>query len=150
MSTGRSRIAPHEAANGGSEPPLPSNRSFGLVVGGAFLALAALFVWKDGGFGLLPKVFSAAGAVLMAFALIAPAALSVPNRLWMRLGLLFGLIMTPIVMGVVYVTTFLPIGLIMRLKGHDPLRRRRKPPGESYWVVRDPPGPDPATMPNQF
>ncbi|HBS34436.1 MAG TPA: hypothetical protein DEA50_05065 [Parvularcula sp.] len=144
------RIAPHEAAGGGAEPTLPSNRSFGLVVGAAFLALALLVAQKDGGPGLVPLTFGATGAALAALALAAPSLLASPKRLWMKLGLVLGLVMTPIVMGVVYVTTILPIGLIMRARGHDPLRRRRKPAGESYWIAKDPPGPDPATMVNQF
>lgn len=146
----KSRIAPHEAVGAAGATPAPSNRSFGLVVGFALLALAAFLTWRGGGFGLFSQIFGATGGALITLALLAPAFLAVPNRLWMKLGLLLGLIMTPIVMGVVYVTTFLPIGLIMRLKGHDPLRRKRKPASESYWVVRAPPGPDPATMANQF
>ena len=148
--SGKAGIAPHEAPNGGAELALPSNRSFGLVVGGAFLALCAMLVWKDGGAGPVAVGFGTIGATLVALGLAAPASLAVPNRLWMKLGLLLGIVMTPIVMGVVYVTTFLPIGLIMRLRGHDPLKRKRKAPGESYWIERNPPGPDPATMTNQF
>lgn len=148
--SGSARTAPHESSAASEAPPLPSNRSFGLVVGGAFIALAILLAWKDGGDGLFPKASGAIGLALISLALAAPTLLALPNRLWMRLGVLLGLIMTPVVMGVVYVTTFLPIGLIMRWRGHDPLRRKRKPAGESYWVQRTPPGPDPATMPNQF
>jgi hypothetical protein len=129
---------------------LPSNRSFGLVVGGAAIFVALLLFLKDGEFGAPSLVFGGAGGVLALLAFAAPALLATPNRLWMKLGHLLGLIMTPVIMGLVYVTTFLPIALLMRLKRHDPLRRTRKPAGESYWIVRTPPGPDPATMPNQF
>jgi hypothetical protein len=143
------RIAPHESAGSGEPPPLPSNRYFGLAVGGVLIALGVLMSLSREP-GPASAAVLGAGALLAGLAAVAPALLEWPNRLWMKLGLVLGLIMTPVVMGVVYVTTFLPIGLIMRLRGHDPLKRKRKPAGESYWIVRNPPGPDPATMPNQF
>ena len=49
-----------------------------------------------------------------------------------------------------YYSLLMPIGLVMRLCGKDPLRLRRDPDAPSYWLVRDPPGPAPETMKNQF
>ncbi|MDZ7628544.1 MAG: SxtJ family membrane protein [Parvularculaceae bacterium] len=146
----KSRLAPHEAMSAGEALKLPSNRNFGLVVGTAAITLGLLLGLKDGAIGPLSVALIALGSGLNLLGLTAPSLLTAPNRLWMKLGLLLGLIMTPVIMGLVYVTTFLPIALLMRLKGHDPLRRARKAAGESYWIVRTPPGPDPATMPNQF
>lgn len=149
MSDGQPRIAPHEAAGSSQSAPLPPNRHFGLVVGGVAIAVGLLILFSRGA-GPVASVLVAAGWVLVILALIAPKLLSWPNQLWMKFGALLGLVMTPIFMGVIYVTTFLPIGLIMRFMGRDPLSRSRKPAGESYWIVRTPPGPDPATMTNQF
>lgn len=149
MREGSPRVAPHESTAAGAPPPLPSNRYFGFAVGGVLIGLGALMS-VTGEPGPVTAVLLGAGGVLAGLAAVAPALLTWPNRLWMKLGRLLGLIMTPVVMGVVYVTTFLPIGFIMRLRGHDPLKRKRRPAHESYWIVRTPPGPDPATMPNQF
>ncbi len=150
MTGPKSRISPHEAAGAAGAAPLPSNRYFGLVVGGVLAAIGAIAFLKNGDAGAVTTSLLFAGGALILLALAAPGLLTLPNQLWMKLGFVLGLVMTPVVMGAVYVTTFLPIGLIMRLKGHDPLKRKRKPAGESYWIVRSPPGPDPATMPNQF
>jgi hypothetical protein len=69
------------------------------------------------------------------------------NRLWFRFGLLLGKIVTPIVMLLVFVLTVVPTGIVMRLLGKDPLRRKFDKSASSYWVSRDaPPGP----MRNQF
>lgn len=146
----KSRVAPHEAISASEALKLPSNRNFGVVVGAAAIAAGLLLYLKDGAMGPFSVALIAFGSVLNLLGFLAPSLLTAPNRLWMKFGLLLGLIMTPVIMGLVYVTTFLPIALLMRLKGHDPLRRARKPAGESYWIVRTPPGPDPATMPNQF
>ncbi|NWG92539.1 MAG: hypothetical protein HXY21_08535 [Parvularculaceae bacterium] len=150
MSGGRRKFAPHEAGPTAEAVEGPSNRSFGLIVGGVMLAIAALSFFAGGHSGWPARIFAAFGAPLVVLALAAPGVLAIPNKLWMKLGLLLGLVMTPIVMGLLYALTFVPIGLLMRLRGHDPLRRAKKPPSESYWIVREPPGPDPKTMPNQF
>ena len=44
----------------------------------------------------------------------------------------------------------LPTGLVMRAMGKDLLRLKRQPGADSYWIVRQPPGPMPETMKDQF
>ena len=49
------------------------------------------------------------------------------------------------------VFVFTPLGFVMRLTGKDPLRSRLDDPGtDSYWVPREPPGPPPDSLTNQF
>ena len=125
----------------------PSDRALGLtlaavfgVVGVVRLALGHFYAgWWLG-----------AAAVTLALALIWPAALAPLNRLWLRLGLVLYKILNPVVMGVVFFTTVVPTGLLMRALGKDPLRLRREPATASYWITREPPGPRPDTMKNQF
>jgi hypothetical protein len=91
-----------------------------------------------------------AAVVMLAFALAWPVALAPLNRLWLRLGLVLYKVVNPVVMGLVFFTTVVPIGLLMRALGKDPLRLRRQPTADSYWIAREPPGPEPDTMKNQF
>jgi hypothetical protein len=44
----------------------------------------------------------------------------------------------------------MPTGLVRRALGNDLLRLRRDPSVPSYWILRVPPGPSPASMKNQF
>jgi hypothetical protein len=46
--------------------------------------------------------------------------------------------------------TIVPIGLILRATGKDPLRLKFDRDAKSYWIPRDPPGPAPDSMPHQF
>jgi hypothetical protein len=39
---------------------------------------------------------------------------------------------------------------LMRLAGKDPLKLKRDAAAASYWVDREPPGPPPTSMTNQF
>jgi len=72
------------------------------------------------------------------------------NRLWLRFGLLLHAVMNPLIMGLLFYGTVMPIGLLMRLFGKDPLNLKRDAQASSYWIMRTPPGPAPDTMSNQF
>jgi hypothetical protein len=58
--------------------------------------------------------------------------------------------MQPVVMGLMFFTTIVPMGLLCRLAGKDFLRRRFDLAADSYWIPRDPPGPSPDSFKNQF
>jgi hypothetical protein len=59
-------------------------------------------------------------------------------------------VVNPIVMGLVFYGAVLPTGLVMRALGHDLLRLRRDAKADSYWIRRQPPGPAPQSMVDQF
>ena len=121
-----------------------SERGFGIVFCCFFLLVALWPVLHGTG----PRLWALAiAAGFLAVALLRPAMLAPLNRLWFRFGLLLGKIVTPIVMLLVFVLTVMPTGMVMRLLGKDPLRRKIDKSAASYWVSRDaPPGP----MRNQF
>jgi hypothetical protein len=131
-----------------------SDRGFGLTVGGIVLAIAAvrsgLELWHGGAPGWVEGALAALGALLVLFGLIAPARLAPLNRAWTKLGLLLFKVVNPVVLGLIYLSTIVPIGLLMRLRGRDLLSLKFDRRAASYWVVRTPPGPAPATMIRQF
>lgn len=97
------------------------------------------------------RIWSLVVAVLFAAAaLIVPRSLAVANRAWMRFGELLHAIVSPLALGIIFVVAVLPTGLLMRLLGKRPLSLDIDRSANSYWVTRDPPGPDPQTFTNQF
>jgi len=76
--------------------------------------------------------------------------LAVPNRLWTRFGLLLGKVISPIMLGLLFFAVLVPIGALMRIFGQDPLRLKRDTAAGSYWIPRQPPGPPPGSLTNQF
>lgn len=106
-------------------------RNFGLLVGAVLVALAGWWLWR-GKFQIVAICLLAIGAALALFAIFAPRALAVPNRLWMGLARTLSLITTPIIMGLIFFLIFTPFGLIRRLFGGDPLNRRAAR-ADSYW-----------------
>ncbi len=92
----------------------------------------------------------ALAAVFLVLAFARPDWLALPNRLWMRFGELLHGIVSPMVLAVLFFGVVTPIGLAMRLSGKDPMGRRPDPHSQSYWIKREPPGPEPSSMKNQF
>ena len=92
----------------------------------------------------------AIAAVFAILALAVPRVLSVPNRLWMGLGLWLSRIVSPVALFVVYVLAVLPTGLLRRLRDPDPLNLRWLPQADTYWQRREPPGRADENMKNQF
>lgn len=131
-----------------------SDRGFGLTVGGILLLIAGirtLLHWSGvDGIGWFELLLGAIGSVLIVAGLTVPRSLAGLHRAWIKLGLVMFKVVNPVVLGVVYLTTVVPIGLLMRARGHDPLKLKRDPEAKSYWLERDPPGPAPETMSNQF
>jgi hypothetical protein len=125
----------------------PSNRSFGLTFAVVFLLIGLLPLLRGGG----PHVWSIGLALAFAVvALVAPHVLGPVNRLWTKLGLLLHRVVSPIVLGIMFFAVITPMGLVMRVTRKDPLRRRFEPQSDSYWVRRQPPGPQPKDLPEQF
>ena len=124
-----------------------SDRSFGIVMAAAFSILTLLNGWHDG--RLWPWMAGLAVLFLVA-ALLYPAALNPLNRMWLKFGLLLHKVVSPIVMSLLFYGTILPTGLVMRAMGKDLLRLKRQSDADSYWIVRQPPGPAPETMKDQF
>ncbi len=127
--------------------PGGSDRGFGIVFAVVFTGV--------GGWPLLggepPRWWALAVAgVVLVTALVRADWLAPFNRVWTRVGLVLAHLVNPVVLAVIYVAVVTPTGLVMRALGKDPLRLRRDPRAASYWIHRDPPGPEPESMANQF
>ena len=143
-------MSTHEDFRRTEEVKGSSDRGFGLTVGGILLLIAAVRTWLHEGYGTVELVLGAVGLCLIVLALVRAQSLAGLNRAWTSLGLMLFKVVNPVVLGLIYLTTIVPIGLIMRAFGHDPLRLKRDPTASTYWVRREPPGPVPETMINQF
>lgn len=131
--------------NGANVPG--SDRSFGIVMAVAFALLSLLNYWHGG--RSWPWTGGLAG-LFFATAWLYPVALTPFNWIWFKFGLLLHKAVSPVIMALLFYATIMPIGLIMRALGKDMLRLKREPERGSYWIVRQPPGPAPETMKDQF
>ena len=125
----------------------PSERSFGLVFSAVF---GLVGVWPALEGETLRWWSLAVAAALLAIVLFRPRLLSRPNLCWMRFGALIGKFVSPLVLGITYFFMVVPVGFFMRIAGKDPLRLRFQPKAETYWIRREPPGPEPGSLTRQF
>jgi hypothetical protein len=124
-----------------------SDRSFGLVFAAFFSLLGALSVYKET--ERWPIWFALAGVFAILAAML-PRVLGPLNRLWIKFGVLLHMVVSPVILGLIFYACIVPVGFLMRLSKNDPLQRCFDPSAESYWIVRDPPGPAPESFSNQF
>lgn len=110
-------------------------RSFGLIVGGIFLLIGAWPAVRRGADIRSWAVIVA--ALLIAPALVVPMALRPVYTLWMAVGEVLGWLNTRIILGLAFYIVLTPIGLVLRLLGHDPMRRSFEPRAASYRVAKE-------------
>ncbi len=137
----------HESFSRDEAVKVSSDRAFGIVFTVLF-AVIGLWPLIHGGEVRIWSLVLA--VVILAVALIRPSLLAPFNQAWMKFGLLLHKITNPVIMGLIFFLTVTPTALIMRAMGKDPLRRKFDPSATSYWIDRDPPGPEPETMKQQF
>jgi hypothetical protein len=124
-----------------------SNRTFGLVFAAFFFTLAILPLLRGHAthWWALP-----CSAFFLLAALLAPKVLAPLNQAWTALGVLLHKITNPVILGIFFYLIFVPFGWVLRRMGKDFLRLRPAREAASYWIPRQPPGPEPASMSQQF
>jgi hypothetical protein len=108
-------------------------RKSALLVGAVLLAVAAWNVYR--GRTTVVIVFGALGGALLAAGLLVPPAARAFHTAWMKLAALLGHVNSRVLLTLVYYIVVTPYGVVTRLVGRDPLRRRGAE-AESYWVGR--------------
>lgn len=109
-------------------------RKFGFTTGAIIVVLFVVF---------FPWVFDAAtmpvwpwviAGLLWVPALFVPKSLQPVYTTWMRIGHAIGWVNTRIILGLVFYILVLPMGLIMRMFGKDPMARKYDKSVSSYRV----------------
>lgn len=128
----------HFTKNQGSE------RSFGIVFFVVFLLIGLYPLVTSGGARLWSLILAVA---FLFISLIRPSLFKFPNYYWIKLGNVLGVVITPIILGFIYVTTILSMGILMKIIGKDLLNLKLSSSKESYWIARKE---KIKTMKNQF
>jgi len=74
-------------------------------------------------------------AIFTAWAMLLPTSLNLFYRIWMRLGMAIGYIVNRLILGVVFFLVIWPIGILLRLKGADPMLRKPRAENTSYRIA---------------
>jgi hypothetical protein len=126
-----------------NEIKLGSNRGFGIVFCIVFLLITLYPLTYGGEIRIWSAIIS---LIFLLFSLVNSKILTPLNKLWFKFGLFLGMIMSPLIMGIIFFLVVTPIGLIMRMLKKDVLNLRYNQ-NQSYWIEKS--GPK-SKMKNQF
>ena len=117
-----------------SEIELPTNRNFGFFFTFVFGLAGAYFYTTDS----ISWAYSLSlASVIFLVVTVVKADILLPlNKLWIRFGLLLGMIVNPIVLGIIYFGLFTPVAFGMRLSGRDELSLKFNKKS-SHWISRN-------------
>tara|TARA_B100000287_G_C19986305_1_gene524615 strand:+ start:50 stop:451 length:402 start_codon:yes stop_codon:yes gene_type:complete len=99
-------------------------RDFGILIGFGFPIIIGWFLPAIGGHDFRAWTFWV-GLFSLIFAFFKPTSLFYFYKLWMILGFSLGWINSRLILGLVYVSILLPISIVMRMIGYDPLKIKR-------------------------
>jgi hypothetical protein len=106
------------------------------MIGGIFLLIGLWpFVWRQEAVRIWAVV---PGSLLAIAGLVMPGILKHVYQGWMWVGHVMGWVNTRIILGVLFYGIVTPMGLIMKMTGHDPMRRSYEPESLTYRVIRQP------------
>jgi hypothetical protein len=137
----------HEDLSRKAEIRLSADRTFGLTFGG-FFALIGFWPLVHHGPVRWWAVALSGGFLLAALAF--PSSLHPLNRAAAWLSGILHRVFAPVIAGLFFFVAITPFALLFRLSGKDLLRLRFDKKAVSYWEPRQPPGPAPESMANQF
>lgn len=110
-------------------------RAFGLSVGAVLCAIALLLWWR--GRPLRAEMAGGLGLLLLVPGLVHPALLARPAARWFQFSRALGRANARILLTLVFGLVFVPMAIVWRLTGNDPLARRRdRFPGWSTYPAR--------------
>ncbi|MFA5095959.1 MAG: SxtJ family membrane protein [Candidatus Omnitrophota bacterium] len=107
-----------------------SLKKFGLTMAAVFFALAACIILIRRHSHLALFIIS---AIFFIAGTMAPSLLQPVYIFWMRFAAALSWVNTRIILVLIYYLIFMPTGLIMRLFGMDPLKKKIDRRQGSYW-----------------
>ena len=123
---------------------IENNRGFGLLFCIFFLVVGMFPLIK----GEDPRIIYLPISIIFLFLGVINSKILTPlKKLWIKLGDLLGIIIAPIIMGLVYFLILTPLSIIVKVAGKDLLKLKFSNKVKSYWIKRDK---DPGPMNKQF
>ena len=99
-------------------------RSFGISVGTVLLLIAVFMIWRGRISGA--QITGGIGAVLLLLGLTKPVLLKWPSAVWWRFAMVLGYVNARVILTIAFLILLTPIGLLWRVIGRDPLKRRKQ------------------------
>tara|TARA_B100000886_G_C20419946_1_gene491045 strand:- start:2149 stop:2538 length:390 start_codon:yes stop_codon:yes gene_type:complete len=125
-----------------TQQKLPSNKTFGLFFSAIFFLIYSWLLLK---YQNNQSWLIILGFIFLTLGLLNSKILHYPNLFWIKFGNILGLVISPIVMGIIFFLVITPINMIMKIFQKDIIGLEKKK--HSYWINRSK---DQKDMRNQF
>ena len=112
---------------------MSSNRRFGILF---FIVFLVIGLWPLKNNNDPNYIFLGLSSIFLILGIINSKLLYPLNKAWVKFGEILGMIIAPIVMGLVYFIILTPISLLVRLSGKD-LLKLKKNKSSTYWIKRE-------------
>ena len=112
---------------------MSSNRSFGILF---FIVFLGIGLWPLKNNNDPNYIFLGLSTIFLILGIINSKLLYPLNKAWVKFGEILGMIIAPIVMGLVYFIILTPISLLVRIFGKDLLGLKYSKNLNSYWITR--------------
>ncbi|MCE9546058.1 MAG: hypothetical protein K8T25_11130 [Planctomycetia bacterium] len=109
---------------------------FGLLLPIFAAAVGGLLIWRHAAYHTAYAIWGGAAAITVVFAAV-PAWRRYIYLGWMYAVSPIGLVVSTVVLVAIFYLVLTPCGLVLRLFGYDPLRRKPQPDAKTYWLPRD-------------
>ncbi|GAB4303918.1 MAG: hypothetical protein Kow0090_19490 [Myxococcota bacterium] len=113
-------------------------RNFGLSLGIALLIITTL-IFHFKGFSTGAKITTAIALFLLISGLFFPLILAPFHFVWMKFAAGLAWLNSRILLTLIYLLFFVPVGLLLSIFGRDPLKIKDFRKKESYWIKREKP-----------
>jgi hypothetical protein len=137
----------HESLRENSDSNVASPKAFGLTFASVFLVIGVLPIFRHGHVRIWSFVL---GLIFLVTALTLPGLLGPLSRVWSLVGSFLHRIVTPVLMGLVFVFAVTPVALLRKAVGGSGLALRFDPKLDSYWIARDHVVADAESLKRQF
>jgi hypothetical protein len=120
-------------------------KQFGWFALPGFGLIGAALGWRLGCFAagewLVPMILWGTGVLSAILAFLRPRWLLPLYLVLSAISAVIGPVVATVVMGVIFLLVFVPLGWIFRLRGRDELRLKPDPGATTYWETTPPPVP---------
>ena len=106
------------------------NITFGVLFFVFFLIIGLYPLKSDGAIRIWSVLFS---LVFLIITIIRPNLFTFLNKLWIKFGTLLGKMITPIILGLIFLFLIIPSGILIRILKKDVMGLKKK---SSYWITR--------------
>jgi hypothetical protein len=98
--------------------------------------VGSIAIWKFDAPGLAKWIWAISGVIIVVYYLVPPLRKTM-FMAWLALVFPVGWLLSHVLLTIVFYLVVFPIGLLLKLGRHDPLRRKFDLNCHSYWIKRE-------------